>query len=224
LRPQAGPENKALHRPAATGPGAAEIPRALKEIIEIGAPGAALGPLTIDSDGKLYLGLGGGDIQVYESGRMTGVLRGHSICVERLAVSPDGLLYFGDLRGTIRAWQNGKCLAVLEGSAEAIWAMALAPNGNLYSSTYCDDQTIRVWRQYQCIAQLKSLSTEEPHNIGLVKWAITQIVFAKDGAMYTLECLEDSPPLMDVLSGKVLSNRIVVWRDDRPLKVLQGFP
>jgi hypothetical protein len=168
----------------------------------------------------------GGDIQMYESGRMSGILRGHVVRVTKFAFSSRGLLHSGDSRGTIRAWQDGKCLAVLEGPAgREIHAMTFAPNGDLYTvyhrvrdmyTTVDRFSRMWVWRQHQCVAKLegvgfqKQLETE--HRMFGVE--TKQIVFAKDGTMYTLIAAD---------GGSGWWN-IVVWRDNRPLKVLQDLP
>jgi WD40 repeat protein len=151
---------------------------------------------------------------------MTGVLRGHAGNVTTFASSTNGLLYSGDSAGTIRTWQNGKCLAVLEGPSKGhVWAMACAPNGDLYSSHFVYNRlakyTVWVWRQNQCVGKLEDLKIEEPTGHGAFSdlGNTRQIVFAKDGTMYTLS---------DVGSGQI--GHIVVWRDNRPLKVLHEEP
>lgn len=232
-RPQVGPGNEALQRL----PGTAGIPRALVGTIEIERFSPECGGLGVDTDGKVYVGLNRGDIQVYESGQMKGVLRGHVDSVHKFAFSSKGPLYsvaWGS--GTIRAWQNwnGECLAVLEGPKKGVSAMACAPNGDLYSSYYsphCTDPffslyrsslepkgpEIWVWRQNQCVDKLEGLKVEEPTGSGaFVDLGNTsQIVFAKDGTMYTLSRLNGRRDQIDY---------IVVWRDNRPLYVLPGEP
>jgi WD40 repeat protein/serine/threonine protein kinase len=88
-------------------------------------------------------GFSRGPIRLWDgtSGRLLGVLQGHTSWISELVFSTDGRrLYSASADQTIRIWDVGArhCLATLRGSTDEIWGLALSPDGATLASVSKD--------------------------------------------------------------------------------------
>ena len=79
-------------------------------------------------------------------------LRGHSDCVQALAVCPNGTLVSGSNDNTIKLWTSPSggvdatdyvCTATLTGHSNCVVALAVCSNGTLVSGS--QDTTMKLW-------------------------------------------------------------------------------
>ena len=76
-------------------------------------------------------------------GACVGTLRGHTRCVDNLAVLPDGTLASGSWDKTVRLWRDGACVGTLRGHTNKVTCLAVLPDGTLASAGV--DGTVRLW-------------------------------------------------------------------------------
>jgi WD40 repeat protein len=140
--------------------------------------------LAISSNDTVYIGVDGGDIEVWSTVTNTHLqtLEGHNSSVHTLVVREDGTVYSASWDSTIRIWsgEDGSHLCTIAGyivdDTHRVGCLAVGADGTVY--TVCQDNTIRVWVHGQ--AEPRHLCTLKGHTD-----AVRSIALSKDGKLYS---------------------------------------